>query len=127
MAATNVVNVVVHLFVADSSLLDRCDLVVCFFHLMFAGRLPFAFLRWFQPFCLFHLVSAVACLTSATIFRLSSTFVVWSFFLCHRHLWSFLLLLLPFFFLHRHLFLSYMAISAVGIRARLTVFAFFLS
>ena len=60
MAATNVVNVVVHSFVADSSLLDCCDLVVCFFlHLMFAGRPPFAFLRWFQLFCLFHLVSAV--------------------------------------------------------------------
>ena len=59
MAATIVVNVVVHSFVADSSLLDCCDLVVCFFHLMFAGRPPFAFLRWFQLFCLFHLVSAV--------------------------------------------------------------------
>ena len=58
MAATNVVNVVVHSFVADSSLLDCCDLVV-FFHLMFAGRPLFAFLRWFQLFCLFHLVSAV--------------------------------------------------------------------
>ena len=31
MAATNVVNVVVHSFVADSSLLDCCDLVVCVF------------------------------------------------------------------------------------------------
>ena len=60
MAATNVVNVVVHSFVADSSLLDCCDLVVCvFFHLMFAGRPSFAFLRLFQLFCLFHLVSAV--------------------------------------------------------------------
>ena len=56
MAATNVVNVVVHSFVADSSLLNCCE---CFFHLMFAGRPPFAFLRWFQLFCLFHLVSAV--------------------------------------------------------------------
>ena len=59
MAATNVDNVVVYSFVADSSLLDCCDLVVCFFHLMFAGRPPFAFLRWFQLFCLLHLVSAV--------------------------------------------------------------------
>ena len=32
---------------------------VFFLHLMFAGRPPFAFLRWFQLFCLFHLVSAV--------------------------------------------------------------------
>ena len=59
MAATNVVNVVVHSFVADISLLDCCDLVVCFFHLIFAGRPPFAFLRWFQLFCFFDLVSAV--------------------------------------------------------------------
>ena len=59
MAATNVVNVVVHSFFADSSLLDCCDLVFFFLHLMFAGRPPFAFLRWFQLFCLFHLVSAV--------------------------------------------------------------------
>ena len=55
--------VVVHSFVADSSLLDCCDLVVflCvrFFHLMLAGRQPFGVLRWFQLFCFFHLVSAV--------------------------------------------------------------------
>ena len=44
--------------VADSILLGCCDLVV-FFHRMFAGRPPFAFFRWFQVFCLFHLVSAV--------------------------------------------------------------------
>ena len=49
MAATNVVNVVVHSFL----------IWWCFFHLMFAGRPPFAFLRWFQLVCLFHLVSAV--------------------------------------------------------------------
>ena len=75
--------VVVHSFVADSGLLDCCDLVVffffffffgggggggdcfgCFFHLLFAGRQPFGVLRWFQLFFLFffHLVSA-ACLT----------------------------------------------------------------
>ena len=60
MAATNVVNVVVHSFVADSSLLDCSDLVVCFsLHFMLAGRPAFAFLRWFQLFYLFHLVSAV--------------------------------------------------------------------
>ena len=63
--------VVVHPFVADSSLLDCCDLVgfvcvrararacVCVFHLMLAGRQPFGVLRWFQLFCFFHLVSAV--------------------------------------------------------------------
>ena len=31
MAATNVVNVVIHSFVADSSLLECCDLVAFFF------------------------------------------------------------------------------------------------
>ena len=53
--------VVVHSFVADSSLLDCCDLVGVFFplHLMLAGRQPFGVLRWFQLFCFFHLVSAV--------------------------------------------------------------------
>ena len=63
---------VVHSFVADSSLLDCCDLVgflfvrlflfFCFLHLMLAGKQPFGVLRWFQLFCFFHLVSAV-CLT----------------------------------------------------------------
>ena len=109
---------------------------------MFAGRPPFAFLRWFQLFCLFHLVSAVCLPDLAAIFRLPSTFVVWSFFLCHRHLWSVLSFLLSscfvfvcfcfclFLFLFVCVwvqFLSYTAFSAVGIRARLTVFAFFLS
>ena len=57
--------VVVHSFVADSSLLDCCDLVVfivCIFfflYLMLAGRQPFGVLRWFQLVCFFHLVSAV--------------------------------------------------------------------
>ena len=57
--------VVVHSFVADSSLLDCGDLVVVFvvvcvfFHLMLAGRQPFGILRWFKLFCFFHLVSAV--------------------------------------------------------------------
>ena len=60
--------VVVHSFVADSSLLDCCDLVVffvvvfVFFHLMLAGRQPFGFLKWFQLFYFFHLVSAVCLL-----------------------------------------------------------------
>ena len=46
--------VVVHSIVADSSLLDCCDLVVflcvCVFHLMLAGRQSFGVLRWFQLF-----------------------------------------------------------------------------
>ena len=58
-----VMTVVVHSFVADSSLLESCDLVgffvVVFSHLMLAGRQPFGVLRWLQLFCFFHLVSAV--------------------------------------------------------------------
>ena len=58
--------VVVHSFVADSTLLDSCDLVggfvVVFPHLMLAGRQPFGVLGWFQLFCFFHLVSAVCLL-----------------------------------------------------------------
>ena len=54
---------VVHSFVADSTLLDSCDLVgfvvVVFSHLMLAGGQPFGVLRWFQLFCFFRLVSAV--------------------------------------------------------------------
>ena len=56
MAATNVVNVVVHSFVADSSLLDCCDLVVFFSTICLQ---VFVFLRWFQLLLFFHLVSAV--------------------------------------------------------------------
>ena len=53
-------DLVVHSFAADSSLLDCCDLVVCFsLHLMLAGRQPFGILRWIQLFCFFHLLSAV--------------------------------------------------------------------
>ena len=89
MAATNVVSVVVHSFVADSSLLDCCDLVV-FFPPYGAGRPPFAFLRWFQLF---------ACLIRAALFRLPSTFVVWSFFA----MGSCGLFFLLFFFFYRHL------------------------
>ena len=40
---------------------------------MLAGRPPFGFLRWFQLFCFFHLVSAV-CLGHPL-------------FVCHQHLW----------------------------------------
>ena len=58
----------VHSFVADSSLLDCCELLffcfvfVLFFvflHLMLTGRQQFGVLRWFQLFGFFHLVSAV--------------------------------------------------------------------
>ena len=120
---------------------------------MFAGRPPFAFLRWFQLFCFFHLVSAVclpdyrqrffvcpqllwfglsfiwcqlfACLIRAAIFSfatnicglvflsLPQAFVVCSYFFFF------------FFFFVTVIcvqFLSYTAFSAVGFRARLSVF-----
>ena len=84
---------------------------------MLAGRQPFGVLRWFRLFCFFHLVSAVCFLTT---FRLPPAFAVWSFFHCHRHLWS----VLSFFATGICVrFLSYMAFSAVGIRVRLSVFA----
>ena len=95
--------VVVHSFVADSSLLDCCGffwgflfcfvfVLFCFFvfvfHLMLAGRQPFGILRWFQLFVSFIWCQLFACLIRAANFRLLPAFVVWSFFLCHRHLWS---------------------------------------
>ena len=74
MAATNVIDVVVHSFVADSILLDCCDLVVFFFHLMFAGRPPFAFLRWFQLFCFFHLALTVCLRDKGSSFSFATSF-----------------------------------------------------
>ena len=86
--------VVVHSFVADSSLLDCCDLVVffcmCFvlfyLHLMLAGRQPFGVLGGFSCFVSFIWCQLFTCLIRAAIFRLPPAFVVWSFFLGHRHL-----------------------------------------
>ena len=87
--------VVVHSFVADSSLLDCCDLVVCVFStlcLQVGNRLGF----WggFSCFVSFIWCQLFACLIRAAIFRLPplaflslpQAFVVCSFFLCHRHL-----------------------------------------
>ena len=57
--------VVVQSFVADSSLLDCCDLVVVvlflffFLHLMLAGRPPFGIWGWFQLFCFSFCVSCL--------------------------------------------------------------------
>ena len=96
--------VVVHSFVADSRLLDCCDLVVCvlvvFFSFFFSFFLPpYACQVWD-----FEVVSAVlflslcqlfACLIRAAIFRLPPAFVVWSFFLSHRHLCGLFFLSLP--------------------------------
>ena len=92
-----------------------------FLHLMLAGRQPFGVLRWFQLFCFFHLVSAV-CLTDyrAAIFHLPPAFVVCSFFLCHRHLWSVLSFFATGICVRS---LSFIAFSAVGIRVRLFVFS----
>ena len=120
--------VVVHSFAADSSLLDCCDLVGfclfvciwCFFHLMLAGRQPFGVLRWFQLFCFFHLVLAVAWLIREASFCLPPAFVVCSFFLCHRHLWSVLSFFATGICVRS---LSFTAFSAIGIRVRLFVFA----
>ena len=93
--------------VADSSLLDCCDfffLLLSFFFfstlcLQVGHRLRF----WggFSCFVCFIWCQLFACQIRAAIFRLPSTFVVWSFFVCHTHLWS--VLSSSFFFL---LFLS---------------------
>ena len=104
---------------------------------MFAGRPPFAFffLGRFSCFVCFIWCQPFAYLIRAAIFRLPSTVVVWSFFLWHRHLWSVLSFFLSSFVVVVVVvvtgicvqFLSYTAFSAVDIRGRLTVFAFFLS
>ena len=68
----------------------------------------------------FILCQLFACLIRAAIFRLPPAFVVWSFFLCHRHLWSVLYFFATGLCVQS---LSFMAFSAVGIRVRLFVFA----
>ena len=69
--------VAVHFFVADSSLLDCCDIFFFFFlHLMVAGRQPFGVLRWFQLFL--FLSFGVSCLLA---------WLGQPFFVCHQHLW----------------------------------------
>ena len=74
----------------------------------------------FSCFVSFIWCQLFACLIRTAIFRLPPAFVVWSFFPCHRHLWSV-----------RSFFatdicvqsLSFTAFSAVCIRARLLVSA----
>ena len=61
-----------------------------------------------------------ACLIRAAIFRLPPSFVVWSFFLCHRHLWSVLSFFATGICVHP---ISFTAFSTLGIRVRLFVFA----
>ena len=83
---------------------------------MLAGRQLFGVFRWFQLFCFFHLVSAVCWIDYGSHFHLPPAFVVWSFFLCHRHLWS----VFSFFATGICVWsLSFMAFSAVGIYVRL--------
>ena len=61
-----------------------------------------------------------ACLIMAANFRLLPAFVVWYFFLCHRHLWSVLCFFATGICVQS---LFFTAFSAVGIRVRLFVFA----
>ena len=120
--------VVVHSFVADSSLLDCCDLEFLLLLLLFGvfstlclqvgNRLGF----WggFSCFVSFIWWQLFAWLIRAAIFHLPPAFVVWFFFLCHRHLWS------VFSFFATGICVrspSFMAFFAVGIRVRLFVFA----
>ena len=113
--------VVVHSFVADSSLLDCCVFVCVFstlWGLQVGNRLGF----WggFSCFVSFIWCQLFACLIRATIFHLPPAFVVWSFFatgICGLFLLS---LLQAFHCVHS---LSFTAFSAVGIRVRLFVFA----
>ena len=82
---------------------------------MLAGRQLFGVLRWFQLFR-FIWCQLFACLIRAAIFCLPSAFVVWSFFLCHRHLWSVLSLFAIGICVQS---LCFTAFSAVGICVRL--------
>ena len=74
----------------------------------------------FSCFVSFIWCQLFACLIRAAIFRLPPAFVVLSFFLFHRHLWS-----VPSFFATGICVqsLSFTAFSAVGIRVRPFVFA----
>ena len=87
---------------------------------MLAGRQPFWVLRWFQLFVSFIWCQLFTCLIRAAIFRLTPAFVVWSFLLCHRHLWSVLSFFATGICVQS---LSLTAFSAVSIRVRLFIFA----
>ena len=87
---------------------------------MLAGKQPFGVLRWFQLFVSFIWCQLFACLIRAAIFRSPPAFVVWSFFLCHRHLWSVLSFFATGICVQS---ISFMAFSAEGIRGILFVFA----
>ena len=74
----------------------------------------------FSCFVSFIWCQLLAWLIRAAVFRLPPAFVVWSFFLCHRHLWPVLSFSATGICVWS---LSFTAFSAVGIRARLFVFA----
>ena len=88
----------------------------CFFYLMLEVGNHLAFRGGFICFVSFIWCQLFACLIKAAIFCLPPAFVVWSFFLCHRHLWTIL-----YFFATgicvQSLFFT--AFFAVGIRVRL--------
>ena len=94
--------------------------MVCVFHLMLAGRQPFGVLRWNSCFVSFIWCQLFACLIRAANFRLPPAFVVWSFFLCHRHLWSVLSFFATGICVQS---LYFTAFSAIGIHVRLFVSA----
>ena len=121
-------SVVVHSFVADSSLLDCCDLgflLLLFFSFFLFFFFLFLLTLWLQVgnrlgfwggfscFVSFTWCQLFACLIRAAIFHLPPAFVVWSFFLCYRHLWSVLSFFATGICVQS---LSFRAFSAVGIR-----------
>ena len=113
---------VVHSFVADSSLLDCCELVfLCVFStLCLQVGNCLGFWGGFSCFVSFIWCQLFAWLIRAAIFHLPPAFVIWFFFLCHRHLWSVLSFFATGICVRS---LSFVAFSTVGIRVRLFVFA----
>ena len=86
--------------------------------IMLAGRQLFGV--WCGFSCFFIWCQLFAWLIRADIFCLPPAFVVWSFFLCHRHLWSVLSFFATCICVRS---LSFTAFSAIGICVRLFVFA----
>ena len=115
--------VVVHFFVADSSLLDCCD----FFFFSFSTvclQVGSCLGIWGGFSCLF-LSFGVSCLLAwlGQPFFVCHQHLLFSlFFLCHRHLWSALSFFATGICVQS---LSFMVFSAIGIHVRLFVFALF--
>ena len=95
-------------------------LCVCFSTLCLQVGNRLVFLGGFSCSVSFIWCQLFACLIRAAIFRLPPAFVVWSFFLCHRHSWSVLSVFATGICVQS---LSFTAFSAVGICVRLFVFA----